>query len=109
MGIEVEFIPTGNDSGDAIGIRSGTYLLGYTVQVVDGGYASTSEVMIAHIEQHYGRDAVISHMTLSHADNDHATGLIKVFERFPVTHLWMNRPWRHVREVVQHFHGNYTG
>jgi beta-lactamase superfamily II metal-dependent hydrolase len=108
MGIEIEFLPTGNDSGDAIVIREGTDLTGHNIHVVDGGYTATSDTIIEHIEQYYGDNARITHMVLSHADDDHATGLIKVFERFPVTHLWMNRPWLHVAEVMQHFHGNYT-
>jgi len=108
MGIEIEFLPTGNDSGDAIVIREGNDLFGHNIHVVDGGYTATSDTIIEHIEQYYGKDATITHMVLSHADDDHATGLIKVFERFPVTHLWMNRPWLHVAEVMQHFHGNYT-
>jgi beta-lactamase superfamily II metal-dependent hydrolase len=91
MGIEIEFLPTGNDSGDAIVIREGTDLTGHNIHVVDGGYTATSDTIIEHIEQYYGDDARITHMVLSHADDDHATGLIKVFERFPVTHLWMNQ------------------
>ncbi|GIQ75962.1 ComEC/Rec2 family competence protein [Bradyrhizobium sp. RD5-C2] len=108
MGLEIEFLPTGDDSGDAIIIREGTALTGYTIYNVDGGYASTSDTIINHIEKYYGRDVSINHMVLSHADDDHATGLIKVLERFHVDNLWMNRPWLFVDEVIQHFHGNYT-
>jgi beta-lactamase superfamily II metal-dependent hydrolase len=108
LGLEIEFLPTGDDSGDAILIREGMALTGFTIHSVDGGYASTSETIIEHIEQYYGKDVSIDHMVLSHADDDHATGLIKVLERFHVTNLWMNRPWLFVDEVIQHFHGNYT-
>ncbi len=80
MGIEIEFLPTGADSGDAIVIREGTELFGHKIHVVDGGYRSTSDVIIANIEKWYGKDATINHMVLSHADDDHATGLIKVLE-----------------------------
>jgi hypothetical protein len=46
-------------------------------------------------------------MVLSHADNDHAAGLIGVLKRFDVKNLWMNRPWLYAAEIRQHFHGNY--
>jgi hypothetical protein len=29
-------------------------------------------------------------------------------ERFEVKHLWMNRPWIYVDEVINNFHGNYN-
>jgi glyoxylase-like metal-dependent hydrolase (beta-lactamase superfamily II) len=92
MGIEIEFLPTGDDSGDAICLRYGNDQQGYAIHVVDGGYTATSDTIIDHIERYYGREAVISHVVLSHADDDHATGLAKVVERFLVKNIWMNRP-----------------
>lgn len=47
-------------------------------------------------------------MVLTHADNDHACGLIGVLKQFEVKHLWMNRPWLYAKETLQHFHGNFT-
>ncbi len=47
-------------------------------------------------------------MVLSHADNDHAVGLIDVLEHFDVGAIWMNKPWLYAAEVLDHFHGNYT-
>ena len=47
-------------------------------------------------------------MVLSHADNDHACGLIGILEHFKVLNLWMNRPWLYVNEVIDSFHGNWT-
>jgi beta-lactamase superfamily II metal-dependent hydrolase len=47
-------------------------------------------------------------MVLSHADNDHAMGLIGVMERFDVKDLWMNRPWLYAADIAPHMHGNYT-
>jgi beta-lactamase superfamily II metal-dependent hydrolase len=107
MSIEIEFLPVGDDSGDAICIRYGNALQGYHMHVVDGGYTATSDTIIKHIEQFYGRDTIIEHMVLSHADDDHATGLAKVVEHFPVANIWMNRPWLFVRETIQHFHKGY--
>lgn len=47
-------------------------------------------------------------MVLSHADDDHATGLIGVLEKFDVKNLWMNRPWLYAERIIKHFHGNFT-
>jgi hypothetical protein len=64
--------------------------------------------VIEHIEQYYGRDVIIHNMVVSHADNDHACGLIPVFRRFKVGALWMNRPWIYARQVIDQFHGNWS-
>jgi glyoxylase-like metal-dependent hydrolase (beta-lactamase superfamily II) len=50
----------------------------------------------------------IDHAILSHADDDHACGLIGVLERFSVGTLWMNRPWFYAGHIQRAFHGNFT-
>ena len=107
MPIAVDFLPVGDSDGDAIIIKYGQGDDFY-LQVVDGGYAQVGEEMIAHIEQHYGKDVIIRDMVVSHADNDHAAGLIPVFKRFRVGSLWMNRPWLYAQEVLDQFHGNWS-
>lgn len=108
VNFEVDFLPVGeNGSGDAICIRYGDDS-GFYVHVVDGGYTDTAETIINHITKHYGPNVVIHHMVLSHADDDHARGLIGVLQHFTVLNLWMNRPWLYCAEVIQHFHGNWT-
>jgi beta-lactamase superfamily II metal-dependent hydrolase len=107
MPIAVEFLPVGDSDGDAILVQYGDQS-GYYMHVVDGGYAQVGEQVIEHIEQYYGRDVIIQNMVASHADNDHASGLIPVFRRFRVGALWMNRPWIHARQVIDQFHGNWT-
>jgi hypothetical protein len=107
MGIAVEFLPVGDGDGDAIVIQYGDDTR-YRLNLVDAGYASIGEQVIDHIEQFYGRDAIIHNMVVSHADNDHAAGLIPVFQRFRVATLWMNRPWLYAREVIDQFHSNWT-
>ena len=92
MAIAVEFLPVGDSDGDAILIQYGDQTE-YRLNLVDGGYAQNGEKVIEHIEQHYGRDIIIHNVVVSHADNDHAAGLIPVFKRFQVGTLWMNRPW----------------
>jgi beta-lactamase superfamily II metal-dependent hydrolase len=107
MPFEVDFLPVGDSYGDAIVIRYGDDTNGYALHVVDGGRTDTADTIIKHIETCYP-GYYINHMVVSHADNDHACGLIGVMKRFSVKHLWMNRPWLYARETLQHFHGNYT-
>lgn len=107
MPYEVDFLPVGDSSGDAIVIRYGDDQQGYFLHVVDGGRTDTAETIIRHINSYYP-GYFINHMVLSHADNDHACGLVGVLEHFEVKHLWMNRPWLYAAEVLHHFHGNFT-
>ena len=37
MGIEIEFLPIGADSGDAIVVREGNLLFGHRLHLIDGG------------------------------------------------------------------------
>jgi beta-lactamase superfamily II metal-dependent hydrolase len=108
MGYEIDFLPVGNSNGDAICVRYGTDAGGYTIHVVDGGFTDTAKTVINHIEKYYGDDAIIDHMVLSHADNDHATGLVGVLNHFQVGAIWMNRPWLYANETIDAFHGNYS-
>jgi len=99
-------MPVGNSDGDAIIVRY-EQEGGFWLQIVDGGYTDVGEAMIEHIERYHGRDVIIADMVVSHADNDHAKGLIPVFRKFRVANLWMNRPWLYANDVMQHFHGNW--
>jgi beta-lactamase superfamily II metal-dependent hydrolase len=107
MTFEVDFLPVGDSYGDAIVIRYGDDGAGYCLHVVDGGRTDTAQTIIKHIEKYYP-SYFINHMVVSHADNDHACGLIGVLDHFHVEHLWMNRPWLYAAEIIQHFHGNFT-
>lgn len=107
MKYEVDFLPVGEGSGDAIVIRYGDDKDGYYLHVVDGGCAETTEAVINHINTFYP-GYHINHMVLSHADDDHAAGLIGVMEKIEVRNLWMNRPWLYADHILHHFHGNFT-
>lgn len=107
MNYEVDFLPVGEGSGDAIVIRYGDDTKGYYLHVVDGGRTETAETIIGHINKYYP-GYHINHMVLSHADDDHATGLVGVMEQIDVKNLWMNRPWLYAAEILHHFHGNFT-
>ena len=105
---EVDFLPVGDGNGDAICVRYGNDQTGYWLHVVDGGFTDTSDTIIRHIETHYGNHYKINHMVLSHADNDHACGLIGVLKRFEIAgYIWMNRPWRFAQQVLPAYPG-YT-
>lgn len=107
MNYEVDFLPVGEGSGDAIVIRYGDESDGYSLHVVDGGRTETAQTILNHINGFYP-GYYINHMVLSHADDDHATGLVGVMEKMEVKHLWMNRPWLYAAEILHHFHGNFT-
>jgi len=92
MPYEIDFLPAGDSNGDAIVIRYDSDP--YYLHIVDGGFADTAEVVINHIEKIYGTGRIIAHVALSHADNDHAAGLIGILEHLDVRNIWMNRPWR---------------
>jgi len=107
MGYEIDFLQVGKSNGDAILLRYGDAQTGFTVHLIDGAYTDTAERIVTHIDTFYA-GAAIDHMVLSHADDDHATGLIEVLKKRVVRNLWMNRPWQFAKEVVDNFHPNYT-
>ncbi|MET4800288.1 hypothetical protein [Bradyrhizobium sp. LB11.1] len=111
MPYEIDFLRAGDSNGDAIILRWGaTKESPFFINIIDGGFADTGDQIIEHVEHYYAKPANIANVVLSHADNDHATGLIKVLEhpRFTISTLWMNRPWDYVDEVIDSFHGAYT-
>ncbi|MBR1297379.1 competence protein ComEC [Bradyrhizobium sp. AUGA SZCCT0042] len=105
---EIDFLSVGNSNGDAICLQYSAPGGGVYVHVVDGAYTETGAKIVEHIRQYYGAGFFINHMVLSHADDDHATGLVEVIKNMRVQNLWMNRPWLYAAETVQHFHGLYT-
>jgi hypothetical protein len=55
QGFEIDFLPVGENScsGDAICVRYGSPESGYTINIVDGGYGSTTETIVDHLYNHY--------------------------------------------------------
>lgn len=104
---EIDFLPVGDSNGDCICLRYGQDDAFY-IHVVDGGFTDTAARAIEHIEKHYGKGVFINHMVLTHADNDHAMGLIGILEHFEVRELWMNRPWLYAAETIHSFHDNWS-
>ncbi|MBA7483383.1 hypothetical protein ES707_18897 [subsurface metagenome] len=111
MPYEIDFLRAGDSNGDAIVVRWGDTKDGpFYINIIDGGFTDTGDQTIDHVERHYAKPANIANVVLSHADNDHATGLMKVLAHpgFNISALWMNRPWDYVDEVIDSFHGAYT-
>ncbi len=93
MNCEIEFLPVGDTSraGDAIVVRYGD-ASSYELMIVDGGNRDSGKALVEHVRKHFD-DKVISHVVLTHADADHASGLRVVLAELPVTNLWMHVPW----------------
>lgn len=107
---EIDFLSVGeSQSGDAITLRyernGATF-----VHVVDGGFQDDGAHVMAHLHRYYGGTGV-SHVILTHPDNDHAGGLRTVLEECAVSPgggLWMLRPWLYAAELLDHFAGFTT-
>jgi ribonuclease BN (tRNA processing enzyme) len=111
MPYEIDFLRAGDSNGDSIVMRWGQTKDGpFFINVIDGGFTDTGDQVIEHIATHYSATANIANVVLTHADNDHACGLIKLLQHgdFKVHALWMNRPWDYVDYVLDKFHGSYT-
>jgi len=91
---EIEFLPVGDASrpGDAIVVRYGA-ISAYELMIVDGGSLDAGKELVAHIRQHFGSNAVISHVVLTHSDADHAYGLREVLSELSVAKFWLHIPW----------------
>src|SRR5713101_8751347 len=94
MDCEIEFMPVGDASkaGDAIVVRYGD-VAAYELMIVDGGNLDSGKLLVDHIREHFGKEAVVSHVVLTHADADHASGLREVLFEVTVRNLWLNLPW----------------
>jgi beta-lactamase superfamily II metal-dependent hydrolase len=94
MKCEVEFLPVGEASkaGDAIVVRYGEPNA-YELMVVDGGTIDSGKLLVEHVRTEFGNDSVISHLVLTHADGDHASGLREILSELSVRNLWLHVPW----------------
>lgn len=101
---QIDFLPVesenglGTKSGDAIAAQF-TLADGRTaVIVIDGGYGTTGESIVEHIDTYYGTryvDIVIS----THPDADHINGLKHVIETLEVGELLVHRPRKHALNI----------
>lgn len=105
---ELDFHPVGSAgrSGDAISGRA-TVEQHWQSFVIDGGTTEAGAAMCDHIEKYYETN-LINHVVLTHADDDHSSGLREVLNRFRVENLWIKRPWLFADQLVHAFKGNWT-
>jgi hypothetical protein len=102
--IEVDFLSVECDkSGDAIAIRYRQEDKVF-VHIVDAGFKDSAEHMIEFIGKYYGRPSYIDNVVVTHGDQDHASGIRAIIERYKnnIGRLWMLRPWMYAAELVAH-------
>lgn len=118
MAYEIDFISVGSEvkqDADAFCFRwadgcdkDGNPL--YKIGVFDGGFEAHGKAMVRHLNKYYFCDVdgkksheekVIDFVFVSHADQDHVSGLKEILEEFSVTALYMNRPWEYVDELYE--------
>jgi beta-lactamase superfamily II metal-dependent hydrolase len=99
LGIEVEFLPVGENTknGDAIIVRYGEEG-NYKIMVVDGGTRDSGMKIVEHIKNYYAT-TYVDYVVNTHPDSDHVSGLITVLEELEVGELWMHLPWEHSSEI----------
>lgn len=87
--LEIDLLPVerGDHSGDCIALRYGNLEKGgseQTVIIIDGGYANNAEMLKKHLKDYYNCQqngkVHINIVFLSHPDQDHIEGLVKLFE-----------------------------
>jgi beta-lactamase superfamily II metal-dependent hydrolase len=73
--------------------------------LIDGGYTSTYKNYIKpRLEQLKSEEKTLSHLIVTHIDNDHISGIIKLIEEnqsdrlISIEHIWHNS-FRHLREI----------
>ena len=104
MNCEIEFLPVGEGSkgGDAIVVRYGE-VGSYELMIIDGGNVESGKELVSHVQKHFGYNAIISHVVLTHCDTDHASGLREVLAGLKVRNLWMHVPWLAAAGARQYF------
>jgi len=103
MAYHIDVLPIGDTQcGEAIAIHIGDInspdRSKRKVIIIDGGYKSNGDDLVAHIIKHYKTkevDLVVS----THPDQDHINGLTAVLEQLDVKMLWMHRPWLHSEDI----------
>ncbi|MHB1006519.1 MAG: ComEC/Rec2 family competence protein [Chloroflexota bacterium] len=103
VGFEIDFLPvgSGDQSGDAIAIRYGSYG-NYRILVYDGGTMESGQELVNHIKKYY-QSSRVDYVVNSHPDADHASGLSVVLEQLEVGELWLHRPWAYSSLILGYF------
>lgn len=112
MSYEIDFIGINENSKDAtaIAMRWEKTNGGYIVGIVDGGFQTHGEALTELLNTYYfqGKEKkIIDFVICSHPHDDHIQGLKIILEKFTVKALYMNRPWKHIKELYPYVeHGN---
>ena len=105
---EFDFHPVGDASRSGEAITAKIVREGVTeIIVVDGGTSKSGAEVSDRISDYYGT-CKVNHMILTHADDDHSSGLREILDNCDVKVLWMNRPWLYAAELTDKFKGNWT-
>ena len=100
---EIDFLDVEcKKSGDAITMRYNKNGV-ESIHVIDGGFVSTGDSVVAHIKKYYGGNTRVNRVVVTHPDGDHAGGLRAVLEQLEVDELWMLRPWQYSDELIERF------
>ena len=104
MNCEIELLPVGDGEkgGDAIVIRYGTEQNYSLMILVDGGTQESGDAIVAHVRRHFPGKS-IEHVILTHADQDHASGLRTVLRELTVNNLWLHQPWDYAADALPYF------
>jgi beta-lactamase superfamily II metal-dependent hydrolase len=111
MAIEIDMTSVGN--GDAIVLRC-VWANGRSfVAVIDGGYESDGDKIVATVRQRYRTDYV-DLVVSTHPDHDHIAGLNGVVRNVRVGMVWAHDPGRHVigstlKEVLRSYRAFGSG
>jgi beta-lactamase superfamily II metal-dependent hydrolase len=99
--MELEFLPVTSQTGEGT-TKSGDAIVGRFVDpagrqkvfVVDAGFQSTGEEVLAHLDTYYDTDVVDAAIS-THPDADHLNGLQTVVEQGRVRELLIHQPRLH--------------
>lgn len=103
-GWEIDLLPINEStkSGDCILLRFGDLFAGKEKQdvfIIDGGFAETAKSIKSHLKNYYNcfynRKYNVTAVILTHTDQDHISGLVKLIEddEVNISNLIVNIPW----------------
>ena len=103
MRYEIDFIATKENKGNADAICFRYEKDSKFINVVyDGGSKVLANKLIEHLEEFYFKNDYypkIHYLICSHPDQDHASGLIEVIEKFEIGKIIMNIPWNYIDDI----------
>ena len=109
VSMELDFLPVTSQTGEGT-TKSGDAIVGrfidplgqQTVFVVDAGFQSTGESLLAHLDTYYNTD-VVDLAISTHPDGDHLNGLQTVVEQGRVRELMIHQPRLHAGQGISLF------